>query len=336
MASIPKIGMTARDYTISEISELYRSWLRSSMNSSGTAETYFEAFKRFVRFMANYMTGKEPETFDDALHSLTLPIRSIRIEDFESYKGYLKGRAKSTSFIATEISALVCFLKFLKKRYYQPGIEVLIENARELRPKVTQKVPDSLEKFQIDIFLEACENITERVLVGLLFYTGARIKEILSLSEDDIIYREDQTEIKVLGKGDKERIIPLTKEAQVILEEYLVYLKEKDQFKKKYEGSDKSMRYRKLFTMSYDSAWRIIRSLGDRAKKDAGLQKSIHPHVLRHSFGCELLKRGASIRTIAELMGHADLNTTKRYTKVVHALKVQAVNLLSDSQKDKI
>ena len=279
-------------------------YLWNSKNSRGTANTYFEAFKRFLKYASSSATGKSVDTFEEAVSSFNLSLKDLQFEDFESYKGHLKQGGKSTSFIATEISALVCFLKFLKKRHHQPGIEILIENVRDLRPRITQKVPEAIEKFQVDTMIEAADNITEETLVSLLFFTGARIGEILNLRKEDIIYGEEQAYIKVLGKGDKERIIPLAEEAKRALEKYLGYLREKDELRRKYEGVDKKAG-RSLFDMSYDTAWRMIKRVGERAKEEAGINK-MHPHVLRHSFGCELLKRGANLRTIADLMGHVE------------------------------
>ena len=112
---------------------------------------------------------------------------------------------------------------------------------RDLRPRITQKVPEAIEKFQGDTMIESAQNITEETLVSLLFYTGARIGKILNLPKEDIIYGEDQAYIKVLGKGDKERIIPLAEEAKSALEKYLGYLREKEELRKKYEGIDKKV-----------------------------------------------------------------------------------------------
>ena len=157
--------------TIKKVVEPYRVHLWNSKNSRGTATTYFEAFKRFLKYASSQAAGgKSFDTFKEAVSGFNLSLKDLQFEDFESYKGHLKQGGKSTSFIATEISALVCFLKFLKKRHHQKGIEILIENVRDLRPRITQKVPEAIEKFQVDTMIEVDPEHNRRRRSSLCFF----------------------------------------------------------------------------------------------------------------------------------------------------------------------
>jgi site-specific recombinase XerD len=115
----------------------------------------------------------------------------------------------------------------------------------------------------------------------------------------------------VVGKGEKPREIPLSINAEQILRKYMIYLDAKNP-----DG------FGRLFPRSYSTYWRRLQRLGEQS----GVKVS--PHVLRHSFGVELIDRGENIRRVAELMGHSDMNTTMRYTAVKDKSKIDAVNRL--------
>ena len=118
----------------------------------------------------------------------------------------------------------------------------------------------------------------------------------------------DITWVTVRGKGNKERNVPLSSEAEIEYRKYINYLD------LKYSG-----KYDKLFKRSYKTVWRRLNAIGEKA----GI--SIRPHMLRHTFCTDLLEKGKDLATIAELAGHKSLNTTKRYTHVKDHMKVKAV-----------
>lgn len=167
--------------------------------------------------------------------------------------------------------------------------------------------------------------IEDRAIIVLLFNAGLRISELLGLKKEDILERElsENSEsirsvwIKVSGKGGKVRTIPLNSEAVEVLERYMRFLDIK------YVKG-----YVKLFPYSYSNAWRKIKAVG----KAAGVR--VHPHMLRHSFATALLRKKENIVTIAKIMGHESLDTTKKYIKIIDTDMVDAVNKLVPAAKN--
>lgn len=221
--------------------------------------------------------------------------------------------------MATEISALIAFLRFLKKMFsIDTGIDIM--DLQDLRPKVTQKVPLSLEKWEIDELIEKAGDIETRMLVELTFFTGARISEVLSLGKGSFKAGSADFDgtgpvetlfVKIRGKGRKERLIPLLPVIAGRVREYERYLDLKNAGKKE-----------KLFDFSYKTAWRKIKNLG----KGCGID--VHPHMLRHALASYLINRGIDSAIIKEILGHKSLNTTQIYTKVNMQSKARAFGII--------
>lgn len=279
--------------------DTYRDYLMGS-KSKRTAGLYMDTLRRFVGQGGDKDAG------------------ALDIRDFLSYKAHLVGRGGSSSYVATEVSGLSFYVGFLRK--ILKISTVIQEDLKELRPKVTQKIPGSLEKWEVDALIEAAIEREDRMLVLLLYQTGLRAQELLGLTEGSIVDRDmmigDTTErvrwFVVKGKGGDEKGIPLLKQTAEEVDAYVTYLKARYP---KWDG--------RLFRMSYKTAWRRIREMAKRA----GIS-SVHPHLLRHTFATHLLAQKEQITSIATLMGHKSLDTTRRYAKTVDAALVEAVRKL--------
>lgn len=146
----------------------------------------------------------------------------------------------------------------------------------------------------------------DKALLEMLYGTGARVSEVLSLEVDDVT--DTDGIITVTGKGSKQRIVPLGSHARDALEAYLVRARPVFATGKSHA----------LFlntrggALSRQSAWTIIKTAADRA----GIEKEVSPHTLRHSFATHLLEGGADVRTVQELLGHSSVTTTQIYTHV--------------------
>ena len=265
----------------------------------GTCRVYVRALQRLIGYAGDKEAGE------------------LTLKDFAGYKMKLATARRSNSYVAGELAAFCSYLDFLKKTYGQRPVDP--EDVRDLRPRVRPGEPKPLEPWQYDQVVESAETIGEKALVVLLFNTGLRISEMTSLTKDSVIEREviqDGHAIRVrwlhvVGKGRKPRSVPLNQEAEDVLRKYMEFLDLK---------SPKG--YSMLFPWSYTSVWRQIKRVGRRA----GIE--VHPHMLRHTFATELLKRGENIVTIARIMGHESLDTTRKYTKIVDAATVTAVRRL--------
>jgi len=278
----------------------YVNYLIESYKGSRTIQLYRSSLRRFVSFIGN----KEVE--------------AISFEDFEAYRRHLLERGRKKSYIYTEFSALLNYLEFLKRKLSVEAVDIL--DIKDLRPrKLDRNLPNPLEAWEVDILKEEAVDIEDKMMITLLFHTGLRISELLSLTKENIRKTQVQqdgrtirkTYLKIKGKGGKEREIPLSLKISEMLDKYLYYLSIKNP-----KGVEK------LFQRGYKAAWARLKELGKKA------DINVHPHQLRHSFATELLSNEVDIRTVAELMGHESLNTTMIYTKVRSHLKEKAVKTL--------
>lgn len=183
-------------------------------------------------------------------------------------------------------------------------------------PRQTQRLPDTLDAQEVVRLLEATggTDVTgrrDRALLELLYAAGLRVSEALALDREDIVASGGF--VRVIGKGDKERLVPVGDVALEALEDYLeardALNPEIDELQRGREPLFLSRRGRRLDRMA---AWRIMR----KAALRAGLSERVTPHTLRHSFATHLLEGGADLRVVQELLGHASITTTQLYTHI--------------------
>jgi integrase/recombinase XerD len=183
-------------------------------------------------------------------------------------------------------------------------------------PRQMQRLPDTLDAQEVIELLDATDGsdligLRDRALLELLYAAGLRISEALGLDRQDLAGGSGF--VRVIGKGDKERLVPVGDVALDALEAYLVardvQVPELDDVARGTQPLFLSRRGRRLDRMA---AWRLMRSAALRA----GLVGRVTPHTLRHSFATHLLEGGADLRVVQELLGHASITTTQLYTHV--------------------
>lgn len=204
----------------------------------------------------------------------------------------------SQNSVLRKYSAIRNFVKFLyQNKYISNDINKGMVNLRK-----RQTVPDTLSFEDIEKILDTFNHTPydrqNRLILLILLATGARISEVVNLQVSDITDM-DYEYIKVLGKGSKYRLIPIYESIKVEIKSYL----------EKYR--DKNILDNKMFNMTRNNFYRILKI---HAKK-CGIE-NIHPHLIRHSVASYLLKNGASIRIVQEILGHANISTTQIYTHV--------------------
>lgn len=232
--------------------------------------------------------------------------------DLEDYVADLRrGGDGKKGLAASSASRALVVARGLHKFAVSEGAVAADVAAGVSPPKVGEKLPGTLTIDEVGKLLDACPDETpaqlrDKALLEVLYATGARISELLALVVDDIAETRDF--IKVTGKGDKQRVVPVGGAAQRALEAYLVRGrpalttgKSHAVFLNKRGGA-----------LSRQSSWTIIKDAASRA----GLDKAISPHTMRHSFATHLLEGGADVRTVQELLGHASVTTTQIYTHV--------------------
>jgi integrase/recombinase XerD len=183
-------------------------------------------------------------------------------------------------------------------------------------PRIPRRLPKYLTQEEAKKLLSApnsatYEDIRARAMLELLYAAGLRVSELLSLTPESVNMQEGW--VRVVGKGAKERLIPIHQRALTALR---FFLHERERL---VSSPDQQLFLgRRGHKMSRVQFWRVLRDLGRRA----GLKTDIHPHLLRHTFATHLLEGGADLRSVQEMLGHADLSTTQIYTHLdVSALK---------------
>ena len=179
-------------------------------------------------------------------------------------------------------------------------------------PHIGRPLPISLSELDVELLLNAPEvtntnGFRDKTMLEVLYATGLRVSELVGLKFEQINFR--QGVVRIIGKGNKERLVPVGEEAMSWLEAYMI------QARKKLLG-ERQCDY--LFVtnrgdgMTRQAFWHIIK----RHAKKAGISKELSPHTLRHAFATHLLNHGADLRVVQLLLGHADLSTTQIYTHI--------------------
>lgn len=225
-----------------------------------------------------------------------------------SYYNFLKDNGLSNRSQARAISSLRTYLKFLEKN------DISAPELRELRlPKVKKTAPKSITPEEFDLLVRSADGKTEESTVRnhlalyLMFGLGLRVSELIGLDLES--YYRDESSIKVLGKGGKERVLPLNQLLKEHLDDYI------DNHRKNL-CADISVRSllvnEKANRPSRVDIWRWL----DAWSKRAGFKERVHPHQFRHACATSLLESGANLRSIQVLLGHSSLQTTQMYTSV--------------------
>ncbi len=220
----------------------------------------------------------------------------------------LKGENKSPATISRMISAIRSFHQFLvNDEHVKTDVSLHIE-----MPKKGRSLPDvlSLEEVNqlLDIQGESPLDIRNKAMLELLYATGLRVSELIDLEMNDV--HITMGFVRCIGKGGKERIVPIGALAIEAMQDYLEYAR--PILVKRNKGERKFFVNHHGRPLSRQGFWKLLKKLAN----EQGLNRSITPHTLRHSFATHLLENGADLRSVQEMLGHADISTTQIYTHV--------------------
>ena len=234
---------------------------------------------------------------------------NITSENIGSFFKMLKELGLSGSSSARYFSSLKGFLLYLVKNKY------IIKNPIEKisAPKISKSLPGVLDINEIEKILSKpmVDNklgLRDKAILELFYACGTRVSELINLKVNDLFF-EDEI-IRVFGKGSKERLIPIGSSAIKWVTDYLK--RSRPLLMKKYKSENYLFLNSRGSKLSRMGVWKII----DRYVKEAGIEKEVHPHTLRHSFATHLLEGGADLRAVQEMLGHADISTTQIYTHI--------------------
>jgi len=244
-------------------------------------------------------------------HGRSFQLELIAAHDLEAFVASQRATGLSESSIARRVVAIRNFIAFVSK---EQGVLNPLQDFKPPRP--SRRLPKALKIEEVEAIIAAAGrgddlmSIRNTALIEVLYGTGARISEVVSLDVSDITKMSgaDVVSLKVRGKGGKDRVIPIGKFAQSAIDQYVVRVRP-SLVKKDEKALFLNQRGTRL---TRQSMWKIVSDCAQAAHID----HEISPHSLRHSFATHLLDGGADIRTVQELLGHSSVITTQIYTLV--------------------
>ncbi len=223
------------------------------------------------------------------------------------YLNELAEAGLAASSLSRKLSSIRLYFRFLEGEGAVPA-----DPTRTLElPRRGRKLPEVLSLEEIEAMLKKVDpsrkgGLRDRALIELMYGTGMRVSEVCSLRLEDI--RTEQALVIVFGKGSKERVVPLGELALAALDEYIG--KERLLLDKGSGGASVFLNLRGGRQLTRMGIWKLLQKYA----KKAGLESKVYPHVLRHSFATHLVENGADLRAVQEMLGHADISTTKIYS----------------------
>ena len=232
----------------------------------------------------------------------------IKREQITSYMQSQKKAGLSPTSISRSLAAIRMFHRFLVRENFSKEDPVDLVDT----PKTWKRVPDVLSQAEIDAMIKAAEgrdgqSVRDKAVLELFYASGLRVSELVDLRVDSVNF--DMGFVRCVGKGSKERLIPVGKSAMEALAKYLKGARGKVL---KGRQTDSLFISRLGKKISRQSIWKVIKFYAHKA----GIKKTIKPHTLRHTFATHLLEHGADLRSVQEMLGHSDISTTQIYTHV--------------------
>jgi integrase/recombinase XerD len=246
--------------------------------------------------------------FEAFLESKKIPAEKASRHDIQKFLLKIKDSGLASGSVARNLVAIKVFYKFLvRERFIKDDPASVLDT-----PKLWKKLPDVLTIDEIKKLMDAPDvkkwlGVRDKAALELMYATGMRVSEVVNLKVVGL--NLDLGFVRCKGKGQKERIVPIGKTASKILTTYMQKIRPK-----LLKGKDAQEVFitRLGRKMSRQSFWKIIK----RYIASANIKKRITPHTLRHSFATHLLERGADLRVVQELLGHANIATTQVYTHI--------------------
>lgn len=279
---------------MSDLLSVYEDFLKTEKRASAnTVSSYLRDVHQFAAAMA----GKE------------LPLVQVAAHDVEDYANSLAKRGKSPATVTRSVASIKSFYACLMNKGH-----VDQNPAKGVSPvKVERKLPQVLTGKEVELFLEQPEctdpkGYRDRAMLELLYATGIRVSELIDLDIDNLNLPGGV--LRCYSKG-RERVIPLYPAAIRALSEYIT-----DVRPQLVDSVDETALFVNMSgeRMSRQGFWKLIKHYQEKA----GIEKDITPHTLRHSFAAHLLENGADLRSIQEMLGHADISSTQIYSKLIN------------------
>ena len=276
-------------------------------------EKYIDEFIDYLRFEKKY-SENTISSYKRDLNKINLYLKKDFIKltkaDIQKYIQDLS-KNESSNTISRTISSLKSFYKFLEiNKYTNTNPLTTI-----ISPKTARKLPKVLSEEEVnkllDINLNNDFDYRNKAMLELMYSSGLRVSELINLTVNDIDLKNSL--VRIFGKGSKERIVPLNDYATEALNNYILYHRPK-LFKQK--ESNYLFLNNHGNQMTRQGFFKTLKKIA----KEKGIKSELSPHTLRHSFATHLLKYGADLRSIQELLGHSDISTTQIYTHITNEM----------------
>lgn len=265
----------------------------------GLAKNTIIAYKRDLNSYIHYLNNVEQ--LGD--------LNGVQRPQIVHFLKFLKDSGKSSKTLARHIASIRAFHHFLlREKAVDHDPTVHIES-----PQHERSLPNVLSMEEVETLLESPKltgpfGYRDKAMLEMMYATGMRVSELIGLQLSDV--HLTMGFVRCMGKGSKERIIPIGKTASDAIEEYLE--KGRPKLKAKAYKEDALFLNHHGKGLTRQGFWKILK----RLTAEAGIEKELTPHTLRHSFATHLLENGADLRAVQEMLGHADISTTQIYTHV--------------------
>ena len=260
-----------------------------------------------VNTLSSYL--RDVRQFNVWVEEDDLSLTQVGQEDVKRYAHHLEKKGKSNATVVRSVASLKSFYTYMTAAHF-----VRSNPAKGFTPsRIERKLPSILTNHEVDLFLEQpnvgdAKGCRDKAMLELLYATGIRVSELIALDVQDI--NLSACFLRCRGKS-KERVVPLYKAAVRALTAYM-----NDVRPQLLEDPDEPALFVNMNgeRMSRQGFWKIVKCYQEKA----GIHKDITPHTLRHSFAAHLLENGADLKSIQEMLGHADISATQIYTQVVN------------------
>ncbi len=274
-------------------------------------KAHIEDFLQYIKLerglSANTVLSYKNDLFEFADPITNKLPGKVNHQDASKYVAHLNRHRRRPASIARKLSSLRQFFDYLRTR------QVVSSNpfSAFAAPRISRYHPfylsaDEINKIISAVDVHSVSGQRDRAIIELLYGSGLRISELAALKKSDIEFEAGF--IRVLGKGNKQRLVPLGKIAKNALEVYLNSIENSNS----QSSGPVLFGNKKSRPLSRTALWKIVR----KRVLQAGISKPVSPHTFRHSFATHLLEGGADLRAVQEMLGHADISTTQIYTTV--------------------
>lgn len=286
------------------MNEQIQQFLTFMSAEKGAAANTISAYRNDLEQFRKFVSGTAENGSQSSWRVVDPPM-------LQDYIGVLRAREYADATVARKVAAVKSFFSYLTAE----GVVALDPTETLSSPRVGKTLPKALTVQEIDELLEqprkrsTPEAKRDKAMLELLYATGMRVSELVALDLDSIELRNNRATVRCVGKGGKERLIPIHEQAVHALRVYLQDARPELARSKREKGLFINRRGERLTRQGF---WLILKNYA----KGTNIPSDVTPHTLRHSFATHMLRGGAPLRSVQELLGHANISTTQVYTQL--------------------